>query len=174
MWDFRCDNKQSLAKLYLGCYAICPMATVRKTRFSRRVPDHVTDELVNVLSDAKSYEFNVLFGLVYENLKLKNAVSGGEEMLRLRSYEKLQNLVGRGLVEKKLKDLEERDKLRNFQPVITGEMIMEAFGLKPAKEVGIIKEMVREAILEGVIPNEYEQAFAYMIREGEKMGLKAQ
>src|SRR6188768_1205112 len=79
------------------------MATVRKTRFSRRVPDHVTDELVNVLSDGKSYEFNVLFGLVYENLKLKNAVSGGEEMLRLRSYEKLQNLVGRGLVEKKLK-----------------------------------------------------------------------
>ncbi len=79
------------------------MATVRKTRFSRRVPDHVTDELVNVLSDGKTFEFNVLFGLVYENLKLKNAVSGGEEMLRLRSYEKLQNLVGRGLVEKKLK-----------------------------------------------------------------------
>jgi hypothetical protein len=79
------------------------MATVRKTRFSRRVPDHVTDELVNVLSDGKVYEFNVLFGLVYDNLKLKNAVSGGEEMLRLRSYEKLQNLVSRGLVEKKLK-----------------------------------------------------------------------
>ena len=76
------------------------MATVRKTRFSRRVPDHVTDELVNVLSDGKTYEFNVLFGLVYENLKLKNAVSGGEEMLRLRAYEKLQNLVTRGLVEK--------------------------------------------------------------------------
>ena len=83
------------------------MATVRKTRFSRRVPDHVTDELVNVLSDGKTYEFNVLFGLVYENLKLKNAVSGGEEMLRLRSYEKLQNLVGRGLVEKKLNALVE-------------------------------------------------------------------
>ena len=79
------------------------MATVRKTRFSRRVPDHVTDELVNVLTDGKVYEFNILFGLVYENLKLKNAVSGGEEMLRLRSYEKLQNLVSRGLVEKKLK-----------------------------------------------------------------------
>ena len=78
------------------------------------------------------------------------------------------------LVEQKLKDLEERDKLRNFQPVITGEMIMEAFGLKPAKEVGIIKELVREAILEGIIPNEYEAAYAYMIAEGEKMGLTAQ
>ena len=76
------------------------MATVRKTRFSRRVPDHVTDELVNVLTDGKVYEFNVLFGLVYENLKLKNAVSGGEEMLRLRAYEKLQNLVARGAVKK--------------------------------------------------------------------------
>ena len=79
------------------------MAAVRKTRFSRRVPDHVTDELVNVLSSCKVLDFNSLFGAVYENLKLKNAVSGGEEMLRLRSYEKLQSLVGRGLVEKKLK-----------------------------------------------------------------------
>ena len=75
----------------------------RKTRFSRRVPDHVTDELVNVLTDGKTYDFNELFGLVYENLKLKNAVSGGEEMLRLRSYEKLQNLVARGMVKKELK-----------------------------------------------------------------------
>ena len=72
----------------------------RKTRFSRRVPDHVTHELVNVLSKPETYEFNTLFGLVYDNLKLKNAVSGGEEMLRLRSYEKLQNLVSRGLCAK--------------------------------------------------------------------------
>ncbi|MGK0184456.1 MAG: putative transcriptional regulator [Verrucomicrobiales bacterium] len=76
------------------------MATTRRTRFSRRIPDHVTDELVNVLSDPKTYEFNSLFELVYENLKERNAVSGGEEMLRLRAYEKLQNLVTRGLVEK--------------------------------------------------------------------------
>jgi predicted transcriptional regulator len=77
------------------------MATTRRTRFSRRIPDHVTDELVVVLQDGKTYEFNSLFELVYENLKEKNAVSGGEEMLRLRAYEKLQNLVTRGLVEKK-------------------------------------------------------------------------
>ncbi|WP_439554798.1 CCA tRNA nucleotidyltransferase [Dyadobacter sp.] len=78
------------------------------------------------------------------------------------------------LVEQKLKDLEERDKLRNFQPVITGEMIMETFGLKPAKEVGIIKELVREAILEGTIPNEYGPAYAFMVEEGKKMGLSVQ
>lgn len=75
------------------------------------------------------------------------------------------------LVEQKLKDLEERDKLRNFQPVITGEIIIEAFGLKPSREVGIMKEAIREAILEGIIPNEYEAAYAFMVSEGEKMGL---
>lgn len=77
------------------------MATTKRTRFSRRLPDHVTDELVNVLSsDQKLFGFNELFEDVYERLKERNAVSGGEEMLRLRAYEKLQNLVTRGLAEK--------------------------------------------------------------------------
>jgi len=64
----------------------------------------VTDELCNVLSEKKVFGFNDLFERVFENLKLRNAVSGGEEMLRLRSYEKLQNLVNRGLVEKNGKE----------------------------------------------------------------------
>ena len=77
------------------------MATTKRTRFSRRLPDHVTDELVNVLSsDKKLFGFNELFEDVYARLKERNAVSGGEEMLRLRTYEKLQNLVTRGLAEK--------------------------------------------------------------------------
>ncbi|MEM1441679.1 MAG: hypothetical protein AAGF67_05020 [Verrucomicrobiota bacterium] len=80
------------------------MSTTRRTRFSRRVPDHVTDELVTVLSDQQTFGFNDLFEVVYENLKARNAVSGGEEMLRLRAYEKLQNLVTRGLVEKNGKE----------------------------------------------------------------------
>ncbi|MDQ6476968.1 HD domain-containing protein [Dyadobacter sp. LHD-138] len=78
------------------------------------------------------------------------------------------------IVEQKLKDLEERDKLRSFQPVITGEIIIETFGLKPSREVGIMKEIIREAILEGIIPNEYEQAYAFMVEEGKKMGLSVQ
>ncbi len=80
------------------------MSNTRRTRFSRRVPDHVTDELVNVLADKATFGFNDLFEVVYENLKARNAVSGGEEMLRLRAYEKLQNLVTRGLVEKNGKE----------------------------------------------------------------------
>jgi hypothetical protein len=81
------------------------MATTKRTRFSRRLPDHVTDELVNVLgADEKFFGFNDLFEAVYARLKERNAVSGGEEMLRLRAYEKLQNLVTRGLVEKNGKE----------------------------------------------------------------------
>ena len=70
----------------------------KKTAFSRRLPDLVTEELASVLSKKTSYEFKDLFDRVYENLKARNATSGGEEMLRLRAYEKLQNLVGRGMV----------------------------------------------------------------------------
>lgn len=87
------------------------MSTTRRTRFSRRVPDHVTDELVAVLSEPETFAFNELFEVVYENLKKRNAVSGGEEMLRLRAYEKLQNLVTRGLVEKAGKQYRGLDRL---------------------------------------------------------------
>ncbi len=76
------------------------MAILKKNAFSRRVPDLVTEELVAVLSRRASYEFKQLFDVVHENLRARNAASGGEEMLRLRAYEKLQNLVSRGAVKK--------------------------------------------------------------------------
>jgi hypothetical protein len=76
------------------------MAILRKNAFSRRVPDLVTEELVAVLSRRASFEFKQLFEIVHENLRARNAASGGEEMLRLRAYEKLQNLVARGMVKK--------------------------------------------------------------------------
>src|ERR1700755_963704 len=72
----------------------------KKTAFSRRLPDLVTEELAAVLASKSSYEFKELFDIVHENLKARNAASGGEEMLRLRAYEKLQNLVARGAVKK--------------------------------------------------------------------------
>ena len=74
------------------------MSITKKPAFSRRLPDLVTEELAAVLSKKTAYEFKDLFDVVHENLKARNAASGGEEMLRLRSYEKLQNLVGRGMV----------------------------------------------------------------------------
>lgn len=68
--------------------------------FSRRGPDRVAEELAAVLSDKATYEFKALFSVVHANLKARNAASGGEEMLRLRAYEKLQNLVQAGTVKK--------------------------------------------------------------------------
>lgn len=76
------------------------MANVFGGSFSRRGPDIVTEELVAVLSSKTSFEFKPLFEIIHENLRARKAVSGGEEMLRLRIYEKLQILVGRGMVKK--------------------------------------------------------------------------
>jgi poly(A) polymerase len=77
------------------------------------------------------------------------------------------------LVREKLRDIEERDALRNFQPPITGEIIMETFSLQPGREIGIIKSAIKEAILEGEIHNNYDDAFRYMLAKGEELGLKA-
>ncbi|GAB3296463.1 CCA tRNA nucleotidyltransferase [Hymenobacter humi] len=76
-----------------------------------------------------------------------------------------------GQVEEKLKEVEEKDHLRSFRPVITGEIIMETFGLKPSRQVGELKEAVMEAILEGTIKNEMEPARAFLLQQGAAMGL---
>ncbi|CAH0157338.1 MULTISPECIES: CCA tRNA nucleotidyltransferase [unclassified Pedobacter] len=75
------------------------------------------------------------------------------------------------LVKQKLKDVEERDKIRNWQPPISGNDIMETFGLDAGKEVGLIKNAIREAILEGEITNDYHEAFNFMLNQAKQMGL---
>jgi tRNA nucleotidyltransferase (CCA-adding enzyme) len=76
------------------------------------------------------------------------------------------------LVRKKIVEVEERDHIRKFQPPITGEEIMALFNLKPSREIGVLKEAIKEAILEGEIPNDYDAAYAFMLNKAQKIGLK--
>ncbi|TCI95034.1 CCA tRNA nucleotidyltransferase [Tenacibaculum sp. M341] len=76
------------------------------------------------------------------------------------------------LVRTKIKEVEERDRVRNFQPPVTGEEIMKVFNLKPCREIGQIKEAIKEAILEGEIPNNYEASYEFMLTKGKELGLQ--
>jgi len=83
-----------------------------------------------------------------------------------------QYLNNFALVRQKIKEVEERDHVRNFQPPISGELIMETFNLRPCREIGIIKDAIKEAILEGEITNDYDAAFEFMLKKAEAIGLK--
>lgn len=76
------------------------------------------------------------------------------------------------MVRERIAIVEQRDHIRNWQPPISGELIMQTFGLQPCKEVGIIKNAIKDAILDGEVPNEYEAAFSFMLERGEELGLK--
>ncbi len=90
-----------------------------------------------------------------------------------KNREKVQRFLHNfAKVREKIIEIEEKDRVRNWQPPITGEIIMKTFSLGPGKEVGIIKTAIREAILDGVIDNNYEMGFQFMLEEGKRLGLK--
>ncbi len=101
-------------------------------------------------------------------MMLCNADITSKNKLKVKRY--LSNFE---LVKKRIVEVEEKDNIRNWQPPITGEIIMLTFDLKPGRNVGIIKDKIREAILDGIIPNDYHNAYAYMIQVGADIGLKA-
>ncbi|MCH5243273.1 MAG: HD domain-containing protein [Lentimicrobiaceae bacterium] len=121
--------------------------------------DIVTDSAVRRLLFEAGEDIDSLMALAKADITSKNR----EKVLRYRN-----NFV---IVERKLKELEEKDRIRNFQPPVSGNDIMEYYGLAPCAEIGIIKTRIKDAILDGEIENDRQQAWALMLKTGEELGL---
>lgn len=141
-----------------------PMKYVQKiVKLSSRpislIDENVTDSALRRLLFEAGEDFEDLITLCKADITTKNE----KKQQRFK-----KNFV---LVEEKIKEVEERDKVRNFQPPVTGEEIMQVFDLKPCKEIGVIKNAIKEAILEGEIENNHESASKYMLELGKKLYL---
>ncbi len=126
------------------------------------IDDDTSDSALRRLLFDAGDDLEDLFTLCKADITTKNAA-------KQNRYKKNFELVAQ-----KIREVEEKDQVRNFQPPISGEEIMQMFGLKPGREIGILKEKVKEAILEGEIFNSHEEARKYVEREGLALGLALQ